>query len=69
MPLHFLLKMMRWLRHPPPRHMRLLIAVVFCIGASLALIEYFFGWPDALTVDPRMRTIGRPPQPQPIPGS
>ena len=69
MPMMFLLRMMHWLRNPPSRQMRIIIAIVFCAGASLALIEFFFGWPEALTVNPRMRGIGATPQPQPIPES
>jgi len=68
MPMMWLLRMMRWVRNPPSKHMRMIIAIVFCAGAGLALIEYFFGWPEALTVNPRMRGIGVAPQPQPIEG-
>lgn len=71
MPMMWLLRMMQWVRNPPSKQMRTIIAIVFCIGASFALFEYFFGWPEALTVNPRMRGIGVVPQPQPVaePGS
>ncbi|HKL64796.1 MAG TPA: hypothetical protein VJ886_01700 [Roseovarius sp.] len=51
--------MARWARHPPgPRAVRLWLIV---IGAALAIagIEVFFGWPEALTLEPR-RSILRP---------
>lgn len=55
----WLLRMARWARRPPgPRTVRLWLVV---IGAGLAIagIEVFFGWPEALTLEPR-RSILRP---------
>jgi len=69
MPMTWLLRMMRWVRNPPSKQMRMIIAIVFGIGATLALYEYFFGWPEALTVNTRIRGMNGVPQPQPVPES
>lgn len=56
-----LLRMARWVRHPPSRrHLWVMIVVVavaaFCVG-----FEYFFGWPDFLTVQrPPRHILPRP---------
>ena len=51
--------MARWARRPPgPRTVRLWL-IVIGIGLALAGIELFFGWPEALTLEPR-RSIMRP---------
>jgi predicted acyltransferase len=45
----WLLRMARWLRHPPsPQRVKLVLAV---IGICLVIfgIEAIWGWPDALT--------------------
>ena len=50
----WLLRMARWLRHPPsPKRVKLVLAV---LAACLALyaVERWIGWPDALTAE-RMR--------------
>ncbi|MFT7058569.1 MAG: hypothetical protein ACJASV_001070 [Pseudorhodobacter sp.] len=46
-----LLRMARWARKPPSEgHVKLVLGVVaFCL--LLFGIEYFFGWPDWLTLD------------------
>jgi len=51
----WLLRMRRWVQHPPSKQRLILIAVV--IGASIALVIYerLFGWPEWLTVNPRGR--------------
>jgi hypothetical protein len=45
----WLLRMARWVRHPPsPARVRLVLAViVLCL--MLFGVEYLFGWPEALT--------------------
>jgi hypothetical protein len=51
--------MARWARRPPgPRTVRLWL-IVIGVGLGLAGIELFFGWPEALTLEPR-RSIMRP---------
>jgi hypothetical protein len=47
----WLLRMARWVRHPPsPRRVALVLGV---LAACLAIygIEAIWGWPEALTVD------------------
>ncbi|WP_353472445.1 hypothetical protein PVT71_14240 [Salipiger sp. H15] len=48
----WLLRMARWLRHPPsPARVRLVLAVLgLCL--ALAAIERWIGWPDALSAGP-----------------
>jgi len=52
----WLVKMRKWLRHPPsPKMVRLGLCVVLAAFA-LASYEFYFGWPEALIVNrpPRM---------------
>lgn len=53
MSLTWLLRMARWARNPPgPARVRLmLIAIALIVG--VAGIEYLFGWPAALSLEPR----------------
>lgn len=47
----WLMRMARWLRHPPsPQRVKLVLGV---IGICLVIygIEVIWGWPDALSVD------------------
>jgi len=55
MNLLWLLRMRRWAQHPPSKQRLILIAVV--VGASFGIyfFEYFFGWPEWLTVNTRIR--------------
>ncbi|SDE13161.1 hypothetical protein [Limimaricola pyoseonensis] len=51
MPVHWLLRLTHWARHPPsPRRIGLILAV---IAACLLLggIEWLWGWPEALGVE------------------
>jgi len=45
-----LVRMAFWFRRPPSRQTLIVIAVVVVASLSIAAIEYFFGWPEALTV-------------------
>ncbi|PKQ11908.1 MAG: hypothetical protein CVT70_11610 [Alphaproteobacteria bacterium HGW-Alphaproteobacteria-1] len=55
----WLLRLARWARRPPgPRTVRLWL-IVIGIALSIAGIEYLFGWPEALTLEPR-RSVLRP---------
>ncbi|KMK66951.1 hypothetical protein [Puniceibacterium sp. IMCC21224] len=55
-PLH-LLRMTRWVRHPPsPRTVVLVMSVVaICVG--LFVVERWIGWPEALTVTPHRGAV------------
>ena len=48
---HWLLRMAKWARYPPSEKRVLLVLGVIAICLILVAIEYFFGWPDALTVE------------------
>jgi len=55
MNIYWLLRMARWARHPPsPARVRLVLIVV-AITAIIAGIEYFFGWPESLSLEPQKR--------------
>jgi hypothetical protein len=51
MPMGWFLRMFMWVRNPPSRNMRRVIAVVGVTAIVLVAWEYFFGWPEALTVN------------------
>ena len=51
----WLLRMARWARHPPSRARRRMILVVLGIALAIIGIEYFFGWPETLTLEPQRR--------------
>ena len=53
MNLFWLVRMKRWVLHPPsPLKVAVVLGVVaFVLG--LAAVEHFIGWPEALTVDGR----------------
>ena len=46
-----LILMYKYVRRPPSRTVVTIWAVVLVVGGSLALYEWFFGWPEALTVN------------------
>ncbi|WP_297772274.1 hypothetical protein [uncultured Roseovarius sp.] len=47
--------MARWARHPPsPARVRLVL-IVIAITAIIAGVEYFFGWPESLSLEPQKR--------------
>jgi len=49
----WLLRMAKWARNPPgPGRVRLML-IVFGLVILIAGIEYLFGWPDALSLEPR----------------
>ncbi|GGG76905.1 hypothetical protein GCM10011415_27160 [Salipiger pallidus] len=53
----WLLRMAKWLRHPPsPGRVKLVLAVV-AICLLLVAIERLIGWPDALSTDPVRRPM------------
>ncbi|MET4127188.1 hypothetical protein [Roseovarius sp. MBR-6] len=55
----WLLRLARWARRPPgPRTVRLWL-IVIGIALTIAGIEFFLGWPEALTLEPR-RSVFRP---------
>ncbi|MGB3279935.1 MAG: hypothetical protein WBA92_12145 [Pseudorhodobacter sp.] len=49
----WLLRMSKWVRNPPsPTRVKLVLGVIL-ICLLVFGIEYFFGWPEALTLNPR----------------
>ena len=47
-PLWFL-RMARWAKRPPSEGRVKLVLAVIAICIALAAVEYFWGWPEALT--------------------
>jgi hypothetical protein len=55
--MRILLRMFRWFRHPPSRRQLWIIGVTLTIAVVIALVEWGFGWPEALTVDRGPRVV------------
>ncbi len=51
----WLLRMARWVRHPPSVQRLVIVAVVLALCLTLVGIEHVWGWPDWLRVNGRMR--------------
>ncbi|MGL4236046.1 hypothetical protein [Tabrizicola sp.] len=51
--LHWLVRAKRWVQNPPSEGRVKLVFGVIAICLVIVGIEYFFGWPDWLTVDRR----------------
>lgn len=47
----WLVRMSRWLRHPPSMRRVILVFSVVAICLGIFAFEKLFGWPDALTVE------------------
>ncbi|WP_245736178.1 hypothetical protein [Roseovarius lutimaris] len=47
--------MARWARNPPSRAYRRMLLVVLGFVLVIGGIEYFLGWPEALTLEPQRR--------------
>jgi len=46
-----------WVRHPPSREFVWILVVTLVVVTVVALFEWGFGWPEALTVDRGPRVI------------
>ncbi|WP_136682732.1 hypothetical protein [Falsirhodobacter xinxiangensis] len=57
MNLMWLLRMQRWLRHPPPMWKVILVICVVAACLSLFLVERTVGWPDWLTTGGGARPV------------
>lgn len=55
MNLFWLLRMKRWLQHPPSPKMLKLIAAVVIVSFALYFYEQAYGWPEWLTVNKARR--------------
>lgn len=56
----WLLRMVRWLRHPPSLARVILVAVTIGLCLAVVGIEHFWGWPDWLKVNGPMRGLPKP---------
>ncbi|MBB3897771.1 MULTISPECIES: hypothetical protein [Roseococcus] len=52
-----LLRLFQWFRRPPSRQHLWIIGATVAVAVVIALVEWGFGWPDALTVDRGPRVI------------
>lgn len=48
-------RMARWARHPPSPQRVKIVLVVIALCLALVGVEYFWGWPEWLTVNGRAR--------------
>jgi hypothetical protein len=55
--MRMLLRLFMWFRHPPSRQTLWIIGATLLVAMLVALIEWGFGWPQALTVDRGPRVI------------
>lgn len=53
----WLLRMARWARRPPSRKQLIFIGAIFVLCFTLFTIEYFIGFPDWMTMDPKLRRM------------
>lgn len=53
----WLLRAKRWVQNPPSQRRVILVLTVIALTLGLALIEHFFGWPEALTVERLRRSV------------
>ena len=51
--LSWLVRASRWVRNPPSMGRVKLVLAIIAFSAALFVIERYFGWPEALTLDPR----------------
>ena len=58
-PIH-LLRMQRWLRHPPSMRRVILVFAVVALCAAIWGLEHFGLWPDWAKTERVPRGIGRP---------
>lgn len=49
----WLFKMARWARNPPSEARVKFVLAIIALCLALAAVEYFIGWPDALSLDPK----------------
>jgi hypothetical protein len=49
----WLFKMARWAQNPPSEKRVIFVFAIIGICLAVFAIEYVFGWPDWMTVDPR----------------
>jgi len=55
--MRMLLRLMMWFRRPPSRQHLWIIGATLVVVVVVALVEWGFGWPDALTVDRGPRIV------------
>ncbi|WP_412505239.1 hypothetical protein [Roseovarius sp. SYSU LYC5161] len=49
--------MARWARNPPDKKKVKFVLAIFAVCFIVYAIEYFVGWPDMLSMDPRLRRM------------
>ncbi|MBV2360673.1 hypothetical protein KUH32_12875 [Thalassococcus sp. CAU 1522] len=47
----WLMRMVRWVRRPPSRQYRNMVAIVLVVCAVLFAVERWVGWPDWATAE------------------
>lgn len=49
----WLFKMARWAQNPPSANRVKFVLAIVAICLAVLAIEQFYGWPDALSLDPK----------------
>ncbi|MFP4304986.1 hypothetical protein [Rhodosalinus sp.] len=57
LPMHWFLRMYRWVRHPPSKAFRWTVGVVVLAAVAITGLEALFGTPDWMELNPRPRHI------------
>lgn len=47
----WLMRMKRWAQNPPSKRRVQLVFGVVALCVAIVLVEYFYGWPDALSLE------------------
>ncbi len=55
--MRLLLRLFQWFRRPPSRQRLWIIGATLLVVVAVALFEWGFGWPEALTVDRGPRIV------------
>lgn len=55
--MRMLLRLFRWFRRPPSRQQLWIMGAALAVAAVVGLVEWGFGWPEALTVDRGPRVV------------
>ena len=49
MNIHWLMRMRRWVQHPPSKRQMMIVGAVVALCLILVATEQLFGWPESLT--------------------
>ncbi len=53
----WLFRMARWAQNPPSEKRVIFVFGIVAVCLAVFAVEYFFGWPEVLSMDPRARRM------------